>query len=118
MLKLISLVTVQCFLLTASQVFLKKALVAFGKFQFTLDFFKNVFTNLSFAMSGISIALATIIWMYVLKKYEFSSAYPLISISYVFGLLAAYFMFHETISRTRWLGVGIIMIGVILVVQK
>ena len=118
MLKLISLVTVQCFLLTASQVFLKKALLAFGKFNFSFEFFKTVFTNLNFALSGISIALASIIWMYVLKIFEFSSAYPLISISYVFGLLAAYFIFHETISWTRWLGVGIIMIGVILVVQK
>jgi drug/metabolite transporter (DMT)-like permease len=118
MLKLISLVTIQCFLLTTSQVFLKKALVEFGKFHFSFDFFKTVFTNLSFALSGISIALATFIWVYVLKKYEFSLAYPLISLSYVFGLLAAYFIFHETIYWTRWVGVFIILIGVFLVVQK
>ncbi|HPE41037.1 MAG TPA: EamA family transporter [Bacteroidales bacterium] len=118
MLKLISLVTIQCFLLTASQVFLKKALLAFGKFHFSLSYFKEVFTNFNFALSGLSIAAASIIWMYVLKKFEFSVAYPLISISYVFGLLAAYFIFHETISWTRWLGVAIIMIGVVLVVQK
>jgi drug/metabolite transporter (DMT)-like permease len=118
MLKLISLVTIQCFLLTASQVFLKKALIAFGPFHFTLQFFKNVFTNLSFALSGASMVIATLIWVFVLKKYEFSSAYPLISISYVFGLLAAQFIFHEQVSWTRWLGVIVIMIGVFLVVQK
>lgn len=118
MLKLISLVTIQCFLLTASQVFLKKALMAFGPFHFTFQFFKNVFTNLSFALSGISMVIATMIWVFVLKKYEFSSAYPLISISYIFGLLAAQFIFHEYVSWTRWLGVLVIMFGVFLVVQK
>jgi drug/metabolite transporter (DMT)-like permease len=118
MLKLLSLVTIQCFLLTASQVFLKKALIAFGKFHFTLDYFKTVFTNWSFALSGISVSLAMIIWVYVLKKYDFSLAYPLVSLSYVFGMLASYFIFHETIYWTRWVGVLIILIGVFLVVQK
>lgn len=118
MLKLLSLVTIQCFLLTASQVFLKKALIAFGKFHFTFEYFKTVFTNLSFALSGISVSLAMIIWVYVLKKYDFSLAYPLVSLSYVFGLLASYFIFHETIYWTRWVGVLVILIGVFLVVQK
>ena len=118
MLKLVLLVTFQSSLLTASQVFLKIALNSFGKFQWSLAFFKNVFTNLPFALCGISIATSTIIWMYVLKKYEFSLAYPLISISYVFAMLAAYFIFHEPIVWTRWLGVAIIIIGVILVVQN
>ncbi len=118
MLKLVSLITIQCFLLTASQVFLKKALVAFGPFHFTLQFFKNVFTNFSFALSGLSMVGATLIWVFVLKKFEFSLAYPLISISYIFGLLAAHFLFHETISWNRWLGVLVIILGVFLVVQK
>jgi drug/metabolite transporter (DMT)-like permease len=118
MLKLVSLITIQCFLLTASQVFLKKALIAFGPFHFTLQFFKNVFTNVSFALSGISMVIATLIWVFVLKKFEFSIAYPLISISYIFGLLAAHFFLHETVSWNRWVGVIIIMLGVFLVVQK
>jgi undecaprenyl phosphate-alpha-L-ara4N flippase subunit ArnE len=118
MFKLVLLVTFQSALLTASQVFLKMALNAFGKFQWTFAYFKTVFTNLPFAFSGISIATATIIWVYVLKKFEFSLAYPMISISYVFGLLAAYFIFHEPIVWTRWLGVAIIIVGVILVAQR
>ena len=54
MFKLISLVTLQSALLAASQIFLKKALIAFGPFQWSFQFFKNVFTNLSFAMSGLT----------------------------------------------------------------
>jgi len=118
MLKLVLLVTFQSALLTASQVFLKMALNSFGKFQWSFAFFKTVFTNIPFALSGISIAAASLIWVYVLKKFEFSLAYPMISISYVFGLLAAYFIFHEPIVWTRWLGVAVIIVGVILLAQK
>jgi len=118
MLKLVLLVTIQSALLTASQVFLKMALNTFGKFQWSFAFFKTVFTNIPFALSGITIATASLIWVYVLKKFEFSLAYPMISISYVFGLLAAYFIFHEPIVWTRWLGVAVIIVGVVLVVQK
>jgi undecaprenyl phosphate-alpha-L-ara4N flippase subunit ArnE len=118
MLKLVLLVTLQSALLTASQIFLKIALNAFGKFQWTLAYFKTVFTNIPFALSGISVLGAMTIWMYVLKKFDFSLAYPLVSISFIFGLLAAYFVFHETIVWTRWLGVAVIIIGVILIAQK
>jgi undecaprenyl phosphate-alpha-L-ara4N flippase subunit ArnE len=118
MFKIILLVTLQSALLTASQVFLKMALMSFGKFHCSWAFFKTVFASTPFALSGITIASATAIWVYVLKKIEFSLAYPMLSISYIFGLLAAYFIFHETIVWTRWLGVAVIISGVILVAQK
>ena len=38
-------------------------------------------------------------------------AYPLASMSYVFGMLAAIFIFHEEVPLTRWLGVVLIMGG-------
>ena len=99
MFKLISLVTLQSALLAASQIFLKKALIAFGPFQLSFQFFKNVFTNLSFAMSGLT-SSCYIDLVFVLKRFDFSMAYPLISISYIFGVLAARFVFHETIPLT------------------
>jgi undecaprenyl phosphate-alpha-L-ara4N flippase subunit ArnE len=41
----------------------------------------------------------------------------MISISYLFGLLAAIFVFHESIPLTRWIGVLLIMGGVLLVTK-
>ncbi|BDX38370.1 hypothetical protein CYCD_17250 [Tenuifilaceae bacterium CYCD] len=118
MLKLVGLVSVQSIFLVASQIFLKMALASFGTFEWTLRYFKNVFTNIPFALSGISIAVASLLWVYILKHFEFSVAYPLISISYIFGLLAAYFIFHENIPATRWLGAFIIVIGVYFITKK
>ena len=117
MLRLIVLATIQSFLLATSQVFLKLATLRMEKFSFTWAFFKDLLMNWQLASSGISIAAATIIWMYILRHFELSVAYPLISISYVFGMLASIFIFHEVVPLTRWIGVGFIMVGVIFLVK-
>ncbi|MCK9302334.1 MAG: hypothetical protein PHU62_03235 [Bacteroidales bacterium] len=117
MLRLIIFVIIQSVLLVAAQTFLKISMELFGKFAWTWHFFKTVFTTWQFAASGVCALSAMFIWMYVLKHYQFSVAYPMLSISYVIGLLAACFVFHEAVPLTRWLGVVIIMIGVFFVVK-
>ena len=114
---LIILIIVQSVLLVAAQSFLKIAAGLFGKFSWTWGYFKTVFTTWQFAASGLFALTAMLVWIYVLKKYEFSLAYPLLSISYIIGLLAAQFIFHEAIPLTRWIGVVIIMIGVYFVAK-
>ncbi len=117
MLKLICLSTIQCFLLALCQVFLKFAMIRMDKFSFTWAYFKELFINWQLALSGISIAGASILWMYILKHYDLSVAYPLVSISYVFGMLASVFIFHEMVPLTRWIGVGFIIVGVVFLVK-
>ena len=117
MLKLIVIISVQSILLVVSQVLLKISVQLFGKFSWTWDFFKTVFTTWQFALSGICAVSALLTWMYALKNYQFSLVYPLLSISYVIGLLSAWFFFHETVPLSRWIGVIIIMIGVFFVAK-
>lgn len=117
MLKLVGLATIQSFLLMLSQVFLKLAVTQFGAFKFTGAYFKTVFTNLNFAISGLSVAGAMGLWMYILRHYPFSVAYPLGSMSYIFGLFAAILIFNESVPATRWLGVCIIIIGIYFVAK-
>lgn len=117
MLRLILLSTIQSIFLVATQVFLKFAVQRMGTFVWSFEFFKNQLTNWPLAASGISVATATFLWMYILKLYSFSMAYPMISISYVLGMLAAIFIFHETVPATRWIGVFLIMAGVVFVAR-
>lgn len=117
MLILIILIIVQSILLVAAQSFLKISVELFGKFSWSLAYFKTVFTTWQFAASGICAVTAMLVWMYVLKHYPFSLAYPLLSISYVIGLLAACFIFHEAVPLTRWIGVFIVMVGVYFIVK-
>ncbi|WP_204524885.1 EamA family transporter [Priestia abyssalis] len=61
--------------------------------------------------------LATGLWLMILSKLPLSIAYPLQSISYVFGAVAAYFIFKETISTQQWVGITVIIFGVYLIAK-
>ena len=117
MLKLLGLAIVQSFFLMLSQVFLKLAVMQFGAFQFTFAYIKSIFGNIYLVISGITVACAISLWVYILKHYPFGIAYPLGSISYIFGLFAAVIIFHEHVSVTRWLGVCIIIVGIYFVTK-
>ena len=115
MFKLILLCLLQSILVVSAQTLLKISVELFGAFSFTWAYFRTVFTTWQFFLSGIFAVSSVIVWMYVLKRYEFSIAYPMLSISYVISLLSGYFIFQETITPTRWIGVLIVMAGVILI---
>jgi drug/metabolite transporter (DMT)-like permease len=117
MLKLVILAVIQSFFLMLSQVFLKLAVSQFGAFQFTFAYFKSIFGNIYMMVSGAAIATAISLWIYILKHYPFSVAYPLGSISYIFGLIAAVIVFHEHVSPMRWIGVVIIIIGIYFITK-
>ena len=63
---------------------------------------------------GASFAL----WAYVVKKIDFSQAYPLSSLSFIFGMFLAFFLFQESIPFTRWIGVVLIVVGCVLISMK
>lgn len=118
MLRLIGLSVIQCIFLTSSQIFLKFAMMSIDKFSFSWKFAGELLTNWKLAVSGVCIVIATLLWVYILRHFDFSMAYPMISISYVFGMLAAIYIFHEAIPFTRWIGVALIIAGVILVAKQ
>mgnify|MGYP000880884707 CR=1 FL=1 len=117
MYKLFGLITLQSMLLVLTQSFAKIALKAFGPFEWTWHFMKVVFTTWQFAVFGLFGVASMGLYAYILNNYDFSLAYPLTSISYVFSLIAALLIFQETIPWTRWLGVIIIMVGVFFVLK-
>ena len=115
---LLLLAVLQSALMTCGQVFLKLALAQFGSFEWTWHFCSRVLTNLWFGISGISFSLSALLWMYIVKHYPVSVAYPLVSLSFVMGMLAAVFIFNEHVPVLRWLGLVFIVVGVALIVQK
>ena len=117
MLRIIVLTVIQCLLLTGGQVCFKFAVEKIEKFQWAWAYFSQIFTNWWLLASGVLMILATVLWGYILKNYEFSVAYPITAFAYVFGMLAAIFIFHETVSLTRWIGVALIVMGVMFVIK-
>ncbi|ALI04264.1 4-amino-4-deoxy-L-arabinose-phospho-UDP flippase [Pseudomonas sp. FW306-02-F02-AA] len=55
-----------------------------------------------------------LVWLLVLQRLEVGIAYPMLSLNFVLITLAAHFVFHETIDRRHWIGVALIIAGVVL----
>ena len=117
MLRVIILTIAQCFLLASGQVCFKLAVEKIEKFQWSGAYFMQILTNWWLLASGVFLVMTTVLWGYILKHFEFSVAYPITAFAYVFGMLAAIFIFHETVSLTRWIGVALIITGVMFVVK-
>lgn len=115
--KIIPLAIIQSSLLAGGQVFLKFALAKMKPFGWTWQFWGSLLLNWQFAACGIFFLAASLLWMFMLKHYPLSVAYPLGSLSYIFGIIAAIIFFHEDVSLTRWIGVGLIMAGCCLIVK-
>lgn len=106
----------------AAQLLLKAGMGQIGHFEFN-------FTNL--VPIGVKVAanppiltglcayvLSVVVWLLVLSRVQVSYAYPMLSIGYIVNLIAAYFLFGETLSLMRVTGVFIIILGVYLVSQS
>ena len=115
--RLLLISIVQSALLCGGQVLLKLALQRMGTFSWTLNFFVRNLDNWWLLACGICYALATALWMYIIKNFPFSMAYPMISLSYVFGMFAAILFFHEQVPLSRWIGVFLIMTGCVLIAK-
>ena len=83
----------------------KKALV------FVLSLVRLKLVWFSFALSIISLA----IWFLVLTRAELSFAYSVDSMRYIFVALASLFFLKERIGPLRWLGIGSIVCGILIV---
>lgn len=108
---LLLLALVQSSLLAGGQVLLKFALNRMLPFSWSLAFWKSVFVNWQFAACGVCYGAGSLLWFHIIKNYPFSMAYPLVSLSYVLGMVAAIVFFHESVEWTKWLGVILIMGG-------
>ena len=87
--KLILLALIQSALLCAGQLFMKLALKSVDTVTWSWSFVWSQITNWWWLACGISFTAAGLLWMYILKHWSFSQAYPLRSLAYVFGMIAA-----------------------------
>jgi len=68
-----------------------------------------------FLVSAVAIsiyAVATLMWIYLLRSIPLSVAYPFMALSYALVPAAAWLFFSENISWTYATGIGLIILGV------
>lgn len=104
-------------MLSTGQLALKLGLSRMPKFSWTVAFWGDLLTNWWFLLSGILCGSAALLWMYILKHYPLSMAYPMASMGYVFVLVLAVVFLHEEVDWQRWIGVALIMTGCVFVAK-
>ncbi|HEY6443745.1 MAG TPA: hypothetical protein VIY66_10445 [Candidatus Acidoferrales bacterium] len=119
-LKTISLIIFMVSVAPLGDTFLGKGMKQIGKMpdwspSNFFGFFFRAFTS-STIWTGIGLLLAYFIaYLLVLSWADYSYVLPASSISSLLIALLAFFVLHETITPTRWVGVAVISLGVFVV---
>jgi drug/metabolite transporter (DMT)-like permease len=75
----------------------------------------KVFTN-PFILGGFTFVFGgALFWLAVISRWPLSLAYPLLSISYILGIIASVLFLHERVTLLQLVGVLVIVAGVSLV---
>jgi drug/metabolite transporter (DMT)-like permease len=61
--------------------------------------------------------LTTILWVYVLQKAELGKIYPLMALSFILVPIGSHFIFGERFQIQYFLGVALIVCGVVVTVK-
>jgi drug/metabolite transporter (DMT)-like permease len=58
------------------------------------------------------------VWIIGLSRVPVSIAYPMLSLGYIVNAIAAHYLLGESVTASRWLGIGFIIVGVWLVARS
>jgi multidrug transporter EmrE-like cation transporter len=109
-------------LLNASaQLLLKAGTNAVGRFEYATQNIVPVATRLAVEphiVAGVlCYAVSLVVWIMGLSRVEVSVAYPLLSLGYVINAAAAWYLLGESLSFSRIVGIGFIVMGVFFIAR-
>jgi undecaprenyl phosphate-alpha-L-ara4N flippase subunit ArnE len=59
-----------------------------------------------------------LLWLLVLQRLEVGIAYPMLALNFVFITLIGRYLFKESVDLRHWMGVAMILSGVLLLGQQ
>lgn len=65
-------------------------------------------------LSILMLGFGMLVWLWVLQHVDLSIAYPMLSLNFIFVTLAAHWIWKERISLHHWLGLVLIMSGIVM----
>lgn len=104
------------------QLTLKKGMINIGEISLfskgLLTFFKTtwtMFTNKIILIGVFFFSCSILLWLVILSGLELSYIYPMVSLNYVLAAISSKILFKEKITKTRWLSIAVIILGVSIV---
>ncbi len=114
-------ILISVFLAVVGQLLLKMGMLRVGKFSVNVSTLVHQYIKIllnPFVIAGlVGFFISMLIWLYVLSRLELSLAYPFVALNYVLILFGSYFLFRETITVYKMIGVVVIIIGVYLIAR-
>ena len=106
----------------AAQLLLKAGTNATGVITLTRENWTETLGQMAteghFITGVIFYGVSLIVWIIGLSRVPVSMAYPMLSLGYVINAIAAHYLFGESVTLGRWLGIGFIILGVWLVARS
>ncbi len=106
----------------AAQLLLKAGTNAVGQFEFSAQNIVPVGMKLALEphiAGGVACyVVSLVVWIMGLSRIEVSIAYPMLSIGYVLNAAAAWYLFGESLTAQKLLGIAFIVAGVFLVARS
>jgi len=106
----------------AAQLLLKAGTNAVGQFEFSAHNIVPIGMKLAFephVAGGVACyVVSLVVWIMGLSRIEVSIAYPMLSIGYVLNAVAAWYLFGESLTAQKLVGIAFIVAGVFLVARS
>ena len=117
-----SLLMLGVFLNATAQLLLKAGTNAVGQFEFSAGNIVPVGMKLALEphiMGGLACyVVSVVVWIMGLSRVPVSIAYPMLSVGYVLNAVAAWYLFGESLTAQKLIGIGFIIAGVFLVAKS
>lgn len=78
----------------------------------------NIITNWKILLGLLLYFIPAAIWIYLLRTLDISFLQPIFSLTYAITPVLAYFLLEERFDSTRWIGISIIILGVVVISQS
>ena len=106
----------------AAQLFLKAGVTRIGEFVFSAENIVPIGTRIAMSpwiLAGLSCyVVSVVVWILGLSRVPVSVAYPMLSIGYILNAVAAWWLFGESLTAQKLVGIGFIVVGVYLVARS
>lgn len=80
--------------------------------------FVKMFTN-PYVIGGLGFfGLNAFLWLIVLSREKLSFAYPMVAFAYIVTILLSKYVLHEDVPPLRWIGLSVIIIGILLIAKS
>jgi undecaprenyl phosphate-alpha-L-ara4N flippase subunit ArnE len=99
---------------TVAQVSLKYSFHASADREMSVPM-QNLLTSRYFWIWFICSTFATILWLFILRTIPLNQAYPGLGLTYALVPLASQYFLNEKFVLVQWLGIIVIVVGLILV---